>query len=172
MGAFKRIIRRLRSPRAKLRFERDLWVELIAELARRGEGRRESGAFLLARQDGDQRVVSEVVYFDDLDPECLVGGIHLHRDAYPRLWDRCAREGLLVVADVHTHPGAWVGQSGTDRENPMVAIPGHIGVIVPNYALGDPSPAQLGFHTYAGDEGWRSDFGKQVANLIYVGRWP
>jgi proteasome lid subunit RPN8/RPN11 len=172
MWASRRIARRLFSPRAKLRFGHDLWTQMIAELAHRGGGNRESGAFLLAECEGDQRVVSEVVYFDDLDPECLVGAIHLHRSAYPRLWDLCAREQMRVVADVHTHPGTWVGQSSTDRENPMIAIPGHIGLIVPDYALGDPSPAQIGFHLYEGDEGWRSHFDKQAAALIYVGRWP
>lgn len=50
-----------------------------AELAHRGNGERESGAFLLTppatpRARARQRVIA-VAYYDDLDPQCLTGGI-------------------------------------------------------------------------------------------------
>ena len=51
---------------------------MIAELGRRGNGRRESGAFLLCDRAGDQRTVTRVVYLDDLDPDCLTGGIEFN----------------------------------------------------------------------------------------------
>ena len=47
---------------------------MIKELGRRGlNGRREAGAFLLVRHDKGDGPVVRVVYYDDLDPNCLVG---------------------------------------------------------------------------------------------------
>ncbi len=65
---------------------------MISELARRGQGRRESGAFLLADRDGPPTTVTRVVYLDDLDPNCLTGGISFDGLAYSKLWDICDAE--------------------------------------------------------------------------------
>jgi hypothetical protein len=167
----KTIIRALRRRRARLRFALPLWRELIAELARRGRGEVEAGAFLLTPRDDDGRTITRVVYFDDLDPDVLVGHIHLHGSAYPKLSDICEQERLRVVADIHTHPNAWVGQSGTDKDNPMVSRRGHLALIVPRLALREPHPRELGVHEYHGDEGWREHLGGAAARLVYIGRW-
>src|SRR4051812_19069678 len=119
---------------ALLRIRRPDWDAMIAELARRGEGRRESGAFLLGDRNGEPRTITRVVYLDDLDPNCLTGAIEFDGLAYSKLWDICDAEGRRVVGDVHTHPGPSVRQSGTDATNPMIAQAGHVAVIVPHFA--------------------------------------
>jgi hypothetical protein len=134
-------------------------------------GQRESGAFLLARRERDIHTISRVVYLDDLDPNCLQGGIHLDGSAYGPLWNLCDQENMRVVADVHTHPGDWVGQSSIDADNPMVARVGHIALIVPDLASRSIIPAEVGVHIYQGDSGWNSHIGRQAAHLLYVGRW-
>jgi hypothetical protein len=58
---------------------RRTWRRMCGELRRRGEERRESGAFLLAPADetsgrGTRGTVTAVVYYDDLDAHCLTGG--------------------------------------------------------------------------------------------------
>jgi hypothetical protein len=78
------------------------WEAMIAELARRGAARRESGAFLLCDRTGEPRTVTRVVYLDDLDPNCLTGAIELDGLAYSKLWDICDAEGRRVIGDVHT----------------------------------------------------------------------
>jgi hypothetical protein len=162
---------RLFGRQASLRFKKRVWKEMLTELHRRGEERRESGAFLLGKRDADRRLVSRIVYLDDIDPNCLVGGIHLHGEAYAKLWDICDEEGLGVLADIHTHPSDWVGQSSTDKDNPMMAINGHTALIAPNFATGQISPGQLGVHEYRGEAGWASSFDKEAAHLLYVGRF-
>jgi proteasome lid subunit RPN8/RPN11 len=143
---------------------------MISELARRGHGNRESGAFLLSpREDG--RAVTLIAYLDDLDPASLVGSIHLHRPAYGALWSLCDRESLRVVGDVHTHPGPLVQQSCVDRDNPMVARAGHLAIILPNFAQGRIRPREIGVHEYLGEAGWHSSLGLRAARLVYVGRW-
>jgi proteasome lid subunit RPN8/RPN11 len=144
------------------------WRWLVTELARRGRGERESGAFLLARTERSPRRVADVVFFDDLDPAALNGAISIRGEAFARLWEICEQRGMRVIADVHTHPGAGVRQSPTDAANPMVARSGHVAIIVPNFGNGSPRPHQVGFHIYEGDRTWRSEFGRQAATLLEV----
>jgi hypothetical protein len=141
----------------------ELWEELIRELGKRGRGRRESGAFLLGQRDGDRRLVTDVVYLDDLDPNCLTGGITFDGRYYGLLWDICVERRLEVRADVHTHPSEWVGQSALDRDNPMVARSGHVALILPDLAAHAVRSEQVGVHEFLGADGWRSHFGDGAA---------
>jgi proteasome lid subunit RPN8/RPN11 len=143
------------------------WSVLLDELRTRGQGRRESGAFLLADRDGDRRSVTGTVYLDDLDPNCLQGHIHFDGRAYSTLWDICANEKLVVIGDVHTHPGDGVRQSPTDEANPMIAQPGHVALIVPGFASGHVHPHQVGVHLYNGT-GWSRWTGKDAARRLFV----
>ncbi len=156
---------------AVLRFRTEVWAQMVSELARRAGGVRESGAFLLAQTGPRSRSVTSVVYYDDLDPDSLDGGVSLYAPAFGRLWSLCAAQGLRVVGDVHTHPGRFTQQSHIDRDNPMVARVGHIALIVPNLAVGGVRPVDLGVHRYLGDPGWSSSFGREAGRLVYVGRW-
>src|ERR1700680_4941458 len=114
-----------------LRVARALWVGLTVELHRRTEGCHESGAFLLGHKADDGRRGLSLVYYDELDPNAYETGVCiLHANAFSRLWDRCDELGLVVVADAHVHyRGAR--QSRSDRENPMIARPGHLALILP-----------------------------------------
>jgi hypothetical protein len=146
---------------------RDRWRSLVRELARRGSGRRESGAFLL----GSGSTVRRVLLFDDLDPGCLTGAISIRGTAFGRLWTFCRQEGLQVLGDVHTHPGKDVRQSEIDRRNPMVARAGHIALIVPSFAQGSSSPADVGLHRYLGQHRWESHLGSDAASRLKLPWW-
>ncbi len=149
-----------RRRRALLRVDRKRWHALVAELGRRGHGRGESGAFLLAHKTDRRPQVAEVVYYDDLDPHCLDGGdISLGGFAYSKLWDICSANGLRLIGDVHTHPTADVNQSRTDRDHPMHAQPGHVALILPDFATHAVAADAVGVHEYLGDTGWRSSMG-------------
>lgn len=162
---------RLHKRRSLVRLRPELWQELLDELAARGGGVRESGAFLLADAAGDRRRVVRAVYLDDLDPNSLQGGISFRGTAYGALWRICRRERLTVVADVHTHPGSGVAQSTIDRRNPMIATAGHVAVIVPDYAERPVGGREVGVHVYRGEHQWTSAFGRDAARLLYVGRF-
>ena len=163
-------LRRLRRPKVKplLVITSTMWRDLLVELERRGDGRRESGAFLLAAREPRSTHVTDIVYFDDLDPECLVGTIHLHQRAFSKLWDLCAARSLRVIGDVHTHPGGGVGQSSIDRDNPMIAARGHVGVIVPSFAQGVIEPKDVGVHVYLSADGWESHFDADAQQRLKV----
>jgi proteasome lid subunit RPN8/RPN11 len=145
-----------------------MWRDLLVELESRGDGRRESGAFLLAAREPRSTQVTDIVYFDDLDPECLVGAIHMHQRAFSKLWDLCAARAMRVIGDVHSHPGSGVGQSSIDRAHPMIATRAHVGVIVPNFAQGAIAAKDVGVHLYLGADGWESHFGADAEQRLRV----
>jgi proteasome lid subunit RPN8/RPN11 len=153
----------------RIRLDSDLWNNLLVELSARGAGTRESAAFLLVPK-GDTAVATEVVteiaYLDDLDATCLTGGITFSADGQSKLLALCRVRALKVVADVHTHPGPWVDQSRIDAAHPMVAVAGHVALIVPNYGQHQPHLEDVGVHIYLGDGRWDSTFGPGVRNLI------
>lgn len=130
----------------------------MADLCRRGGGRRESGAFLLGSMAGGIRRVDFWVPYDELDPGALKAGyVRLGTAAFTRLWATCAEAGKVVVADVHTHPGG-PRQSISDRANPMISQAGHFALIVPRYARGRVVPQDLSVNIYLGDKQWESFF--------------
>ena len=164
-------IRGLVAPEHHLSCATSVWVEGMAELERRGGGRRESGAFLLGTTDRDKRRVERFIYYDDLDPCCLDTGIVVFNGAgYGPLWELCRETSLSVVADVHTHPGVPF-QSPADRIHPMVALSGHIALIVPNFAAKSIRPRDLGIYEYQGAHCWRNHSGRQANRYFYIGFW-
>lgn len=155
-------------PEPCLRMTRGLWDHLALELHRRTEGCHEAGAFLLGRQVATAREALDVVYYDDLDPRAYDTGICVLRaDAFGRLWDRCSARGLAVVADAHVH-GRGAGQSRSDRENPMIARPGHLALIFPLMARPPVRRWSVGLYEYLGEHRWRSHGGRHVARVLQI----
>jgi proteasome lid subunit RPN8/RPN11 len=116
-------------------------------------------------------VVRRVVYFDDLDPASLNGGVSLNSAAFAKLWRLASSQELHVIADVHTHPANFVHQSAIDLANPMVAMAGHVAIVVPHLAARRLEPSDCGVHVYLGNHQWRESLGRQALGLLYVGRW-
>ena len=140
--------------RSRLEIPLWTWVGLYRGLWRRGRGVRESGAFLLGQRGQGTATVRQIVYYDDLDPDALKTGIvRLSGSALGPLWALCTERGLEVLADVHTHPGGS-GQSESDRAHPMVAIRGHISLIVPNFARNAFDLAGVGHYRFEGNKRW------------------
>lgn len=91
----------------------------------------------------------------------------LHADAFSRLWERCSALGLAVVADAHVH-GGRAGQSRADRENPMIATPGHLALILPLMVRPPVRRWAIGLYEYLGDHQWRSHGGCRVTRVLKI----
>ena len=155
-----------------LQIARPLWSVLTRELHRRTEGHHEAGAFLLGTSKHATRRVLSVIYYDELDARAYNSGVCiLHSTAFGHLWDRCAAQGLAVMADVHVH-GSSAGQSQSDRENPMIARPGHIALILPLLARSPVRRWAIGFYEYRGEHRWRTYRGCDVARVLKIEDTP
>ncbi len=170
--SIRAIIRALAAPRHRLSCPKKIWRSGIAEIASRGEGRHESGAFLLGYRDGLRRRVVRFAYYDDFDPACLDSGIIVFDGAgFGPLWQLCRETGLDVLADLHTHGGSGPArQSPLDRDNPMIAQPGHVALIVPNFAT-DFRMRDIGVYEYLGSHRWRDYSGGKAGRFFYTGVW-
>jgi proteasome lid subunit RPN8/RPN11 len=148
------------------------FVKLMGELHRRGQNRRESGAFLLAQRDASPiaggHEITRVFYYDDLDADCLTGGITMHATGLSRLNQLCREMRLRVLGDIHTHPSTSVQQSRIDATHPMIALPGHLAFIAPNYAAGQIHPAELGAHRLLRGGTWDAAYDADVTRMLQV----
>lgn len=124
-------------------------------MRRRGRAISESGAFLLGRIDASGvRYVEAFLPYDDIDPRALRGAIVFDGSRMDEVWRLCKARGLQVVADIHTHPGDWYGQSRIDQANPMMPEQGHLALILPNFADRVYAPGEFGIYEYRGRDGW------------------
>ena len=152
---------------AKVEIEDQDWKFLISELARRSNGIRESGAFLLS----DTKVVKAILFYDDLDPGCLHSeAIHFKAAGYVKLWAYCLEHSLQVIADIHTHPSEWTNQSLIDKEFPMISEPGHVALIVPFYGqVNQQGLKGFGVFEYQGNYKWKTLSGNKI-KVLHNGR--
>ena len=152
----------------KLTIPSPLWRELLSELHHRTDGCHESGAFLLGHNSECGRQVEQIVYYDDLDLHAYrTGVVVLHASSFGLLWDRCQSSDHTVVADIHVHPKRAL-QSHFDRKNPMIAVTGHLALIVPNFARPPIELARLGFYEYRGNHNWRSLGGPKITRYLRI----
>lgn len=143
-----------------------LWAALIEHLRQQGNGVRESGAFLLGRRTEAGRLMMRFLPYEQLQADALHGDyVALNAASFAKLWELCRAEDLAVVGDVHTHRfGA--AQSRSDRENPMVALAGHIAFIVPRFARGQVRLRDICMYVYEGEHQWAAYWGSDVAARV------
>lgn len=144
-----------------------VWTDLISGIRTRGAGTRESGAFLLGDVVDGARQVRQIVPYEELEQAAALSNhVRLTNRAFQKLWDTCACDRVQVVADIHSHPfGAT--QSRSDRENPMIALKGHLALIVPYFAMRGTSPSDVTINEYIGAHRWRT-FDKRANERILI----
>jgi len=148
--------RRLKIPKPKLKISVKIWNSLVTTLRSRGEGCRESAAFLLGHCHPRHRECIGFIPHDELDPHCLRwGAIDFDGVHYHELWEICKERKCDVVADIHTHPYREF-ISDIDRQNPAVGKRGHISLIVPFYAMCGTDPSAIGIYQFLGGVDWRA----------------
>jgi proteasome lid subunit RPN8/RPN11 len=129
-----------------------LWFKLMKGLKKRGRGIKESGGFLLGKPGNE--VASKIVFYDQFDETVSDSGIIQFKGA-KTFYEYLAKEGLEVLADIHTHPTHNTSQSDSDKKHPMIRIKGHIAIIGPNYAKGIVIlPIHCSVYEYLGGYNW------------------
>ena len=109
---------------------------------------------MLGRRQGGRARILDFALYDDLDPGSLDTGIvRFDGRHFGELWALCKAKGLIVVADVHVHPGG-TGQSASDRAHPMIAVKGHVALILPRFAVQPLPRREIGMYRYQGGKQW------------------
>jgi hypothetical protein len=133
------------------------WFGLIKGLRKKGNGVRESGAFLVAKT-GSMKI-SKVIFYDDLDPNAFSSGIIVFEGIYHSKLNKLLKEFKgEVIADIHTHPiGCSIKQSVSDMNHPMCRLKGHVAFIAPDYATNSfLIPKQCAAYLYKGSFIWQT----------------
>lgn len=87
-------------------------------------------------------------------------GVRVELDGMLKLMDELISEDLLLLAQVHSHPGDFGHSPGDDRSAASYKQ-GFVSVVVPNYGLKDLSDLSRCYvHEYVGNWEWRL-LGKQ-----------
>jgi len=153
---------------ALLDISRSLWADVMTHLRVRSGGVQESGAFLLGYKGAVRRTTTAFLPYEKLQRDALHDDhVQLTAASFARLWELCRHEQLSVVADIHTHPGNAF-QSRSDRNNPMVAIPGHIAFIVPRFAQGQVQLGDVMVYVYRGNHTWDSYGASDVKRVVQL----
>lgn len=114
-----------------------------------------------------ERTVQKVVYFDDVDPNAYHDrAITFDTTRLGVVYDICESEGLSIVGDIHVHP-AEAFLSPIDAANPVVAVAGHVGIILP-YSGRYQIPEQIAVHTLDASGNWQSIPPGQVASFLGI----
>ena len=150
-----------------------LWASVIFDLRRRGGGVRESGAFLLGRDNRNPARVSTYICYDEVDPKAYQhGAIAFHANGCAVLWQHCREKQVQLLIDVHTHPGPDVRQSSIDERHPMLPVVGHTAMIVPNYAKTRWwSLKAIGIYEYLGSFKWRTYLPSAPGRRVKLSLW-
>jgi hypothetical protein len=146
-----------------------LFERTMEGLRARSDGWRESAAVWAGRVRGGADWVAERVYFhhelcDDRSGPLF---LELSETAKFRLYENLARDGLRVVALIHTHPDDWVGLSRTDRGNQISSRTGFWSIVVPWYAREPWGVTGMGVHVRV-EGGWHRLSEDSVARRFIV----
>ncbi len=153
--------------RRRLIVPRELWDQTWLGLRSRGRGKVESAAIWGGKRDDVSETAEAVYFLDDLAGHFQHRGYHyVPPKALARLFAQLQRDGRVIVADIHTHPTAWVDLSELDKEHPIEFRPGLHALVLPSYAIPAPSLRLSGVHEYEGDGQWRTLSRKEKQAVI------
>src|SRR5439155_1742461 len=113
-------------------------------------------AIWAGRRDGLVETAEAVYFLDDLFDGNQGAAYHrVSPRALAQLFARLQQDRRVIVTDVHTHPDSWVGLSPIDMDHPIEFRPGLHAIVIPFYALNEPSLSDAGVHEYLGEREWR-----------------
>lgn len=131
------------------------WSLTWQGLKSRGGEERETACVWGGRRLDDEEFVEGVYFLDDLGTSRGRLYHRTPREATVALFHALRQKGHVIIADMHTHPGPWVGLSPTDEEHPIEYRRGLLALVLPFFARGEPNLRGVGAHEYLGDGRWR-----------------
>jgi hypothetical protein len=147
-----------------------LWIETWYGLRTRGKGRSETACIWAGKRSTSGDIVHSVTFLDDLPGVHAGARYHqVSRVTIEALFKLLRERNEMIVADIHTHPSDWVDLSPTDSEHPIEFRRGLPAMIIPNFAMFEPTLEGLGLHEYIGDGAWRSLDQEEIQQTLKIG---
>jgi len=153
----------------KLLVREGLWTSTWEGLRVRGWGRREAACVWVGDREGSIERARDVIFLDDLPG--TVGRPLQHRtsrEAVAALLARARDLGMMIVADIHTHPSDWVDLSVVDRAHQIEYRVGLLALVLPHFATTPPTLHEVGVHEYAGDGEWATFDLPHIADRVHI----
>lgn len=145
------------------------WKETWAGLKIRGQESREALCVWAGDRKSQPWKVLEVVFLDDFPGVEGFARFHrVSREAVTALFRCLHQKNLQLIADVHSHPGSWVGLSDIDMEHPLEFRVGFLSLVLPSYAIPKPDIGAVGVHEYIGNMEWKTLTAEAVLSRIKI----
>jgi hypothetical protein len=145
------------APSRKIVIPEKIWVQTWLGLRVRGRGKVESAAIWGGKRDALTETVEAVYFLDDLAGRVQFSGYHrVPEKALAQFFSQLQRDRRVIVGDIHTHPTRWVDLSDLDKDNPIEFRKGLYAIVLPSYAIPEPSLTLAGVHEYKGNGRWRA----------------
>jgi hypothetical protein len=117
-----------------------IWERLLQELRKRRR-KVEQIAYLDGIDNGQVSVVTTLTF-----PYAILGTANFSVPAQAMSQAGQHLGVLTRVAQVHTHPGEWVGHSGVDCDWAYSQHDGAVSIVLPNYGKSVRDISQVGIH--------------------------
>jgi proteasome lid subunit RPN8/RPN11 len=132
-----------------------LWHKTQKGLATRGAGERESACLWVGQRGKEIWSVKGIIFLDDIPGTISNKRFHhTPKEVVNKIYQVLRKEGLQIIADVHTHPGRDVEMSDLDKNHPIEYRVGLLSLILPNYGFPPITLRNTGFHEYLGNDMW------------------
>jgi hypothetical protein len=96
------------------------------------------------------------------------GGFEIPHEAVRQMGARLREEGLVNIAQLHTHPSGWVGHSAWDDQRAYSRRDGALSIVWPEYGRALYPPERWGVHECRAGEWVRLGSEELQARIIVV----
>jgi len=152
----------------RLLVPRAIFEVTLRRLAERSGGWRESAAIWIGSLDGEDALVSEVLFHHELcDDNAGPLSLELSEQAKFDLYRALASSGRKIISLIHTHPRDWVGLSAVDEDNQICSRIGFWSLVVPWYGQEPWELARIGVHARTND-GWHEFCGSEISQRVVL----
>lgn len=101
------------------------------------------------------------------DADHSAQGVFVQESAYGRAVAAAKRSGVVLLAQVHSHPGADARHSDGDDDLIIMPFEGMLSIVVPNYGVGWHGMTEAKVHQFQ-DQRWKLCSGPSVRRRITV----
>jgi hypothetical protein len=145
-----------------------LFAATLEELKQRSAAKRESAALWAGAVSGNIWSAARVFYHHELcDDAASALSLELTESAKFFLYTHLAKQGLRLIALLHTHPGKWVGLSLVDASNQISSCEGFWSIVIPRYARRPWRLRSMGFHMRV-ECGWHRLSPTEIAARVRI----